>query len=115
MENQLVGALLLENNQIEVNYVSEDINSVSFSLTSDGINQNIHLVDIISTNEVHKIIFASENPIELGHIYRIKTSEEEETILRLDRYVASKEFDELYFYDGELGLDYQKDRNSHTN
>ena len=58
MENQLVGALLLENNQIEVNYVSEDINSISFSLTSDGINQNIHLVDIISTNEVHKIIFA---------------------------------------------------------
>ncbi len=112
MENQLVGALLLENNQIEVNYVSEDINSISFTLTSDGINQNIHLVDIISTNEVHKIIFACENPIELGHIYRIKTSEEEETILRLDRYVASKEFDELYFYDGELGLNYQKDEST---
>ena len=106
MENQLVSAFLLENNHIEINYVSDYITNISFKLSKDGNDLPIRLSSSSNVNQVYKLDFVCDSNIELGHIYRIKTSEEEECLLRLDRYVTLKEFDDLYSYDGELGISY---------
>ena len=102
MENQLISAFLLENNQVEVNYVSDDIRSVSYTFSRDGEVFRLKKISETGTNSIYKVIFQNDTPLELGHIYKLKTNDEEETILRLDRYVASKEFDDLYAYEGRI-------------
>lgn len=108
MENQLISAILLENNLIEISYVSEDISSVSFSLYCDDASLEIELISNENINQVYKLIYKVKENLELGHLYKIKTSEEEETYVKTDKYVASKEFEEKYYYDGFLGLEYSK-------
>ncbi len=109
MENQLTSAILLENNIIEVTYLSDDINSVNFSLFCDEINVPLREVSVTNTNQIYRIQLTADKPIELGHVYKLKTSEDEETYLRLDKYVATKEFDDLYATKEELGIKYSKD------
>ena len=110
MENQFISAFLLENNHIEISYVSDDISLITFSLLCDKENIPLTLEKKSNVNQVYKLDFVVDSPLELGKVYRIKTSEEEEALLRLDRYVASKEFDERFYYDGPLGIDYSKER-----
>ena len=112
MENQLVSAYLLDNDRIEICYISDDINSISFSLLCDGNKLPISLSKTTNNNQVYKLEFISESPLELGHIYKIKTSEEEEVLLRTDRYVATEEFDKRYYYGGNLGIRYSKEETS---
>ncbi len=112
MENQLISAFLLENNQVEVNYVSDDIRSVSYTFSRDGEVFRLKKISETGTNSIYKVVFQNDTPLELGHIYKLKTNDEEETILRLDRYVASKEFDDLYAYEGRLGIKYSKEETS---
>ena len=109
MENQLSSVFLINSHHLEVTYISEDISNIRFSLTQDDKLINLKVEKDEANNLVHKLTLYSETPLELGHLYRFKTSEEEESIIRTDRYVASKEFDELYSYDGELGLTYSKE------
>ena len=108
MENQLVGALLLENNRVEVSYISDDIDSISFTLTRDGKPYSLTREKKQNVNQVYTLTLVSGVEIDLGHSYKVKTSEEEETYLRIDKYVSTKEFDEKYAYDGELGIKYSK-------
>ena len=112
MENQLISAFLLENNQVEVNYVSDDIRSVSYTFSRDGEVFRLKKISETGTNSIYKVIFQNDTPLELGHIYKLKTNDEEEVLLRLDRYVASKEFDDLYAYEGRLGIKYTKEETS---
>ncbi len=108
MENQLVSALLLENNRVEVSYISDDIDSISFTLTRDGKPYSLTREKKQNVNQVYTLTLVSGVEIDLGHSYKVKTSEEEETYLRIDKYVSTKEFDEKYAYDGELGIKYSK-------
>ena len=108
MENQLVGALLLENNKIEISYISEDIDSVSFSLVCDGKVYPLSREKKQNVNQVYTLTMSCDLDIELGHIYKVKTSEDDEVALRIDKYVATKEFENKYAYDGELGIKYSK-------
>ena len=109
MESQLVGALLLENNTIVVSYISEDVDSISFTLVCEGSSFPLNKIKKSNVNQVYTILLESpEKDIELGHSYKVKTSEDEEVFLRVDRYVATKEFDEKYAYEGELGIKYSK-------
>ncbi len=112
MENQLISAFLVSSNKIEINYVSEQIDDVVFRLFCDDIEIKLKKEKITSTNQIHVIFYEVDHPLELGHIYKIKTSEEEDALLRTDRYVSSEEFDELYSYDGELGIKYSKEETS---
>ena len=109
MENQLSNVFLLDSSHIEITYISENISEIKFSLYSDDELVSLYKEKDDVKGEVHKLIFATNKPIELGHILKLKTSEEEEVFVRLDRYVASKEFDELYAYEDKLGISYTKD------
>ena len=109
MENQFISAFLIENNHIEISYVSDDIDLIKFSLIKDNETIPLTLEKSTNVNQVYKLDFVASSPVELGHVYKIKTSEEEEALLRLDRYVGLKEFDEKYYYDGELGINYSKE------
>ena len=112
MENQLVSASLLDNNRIEISCISDDINSISFTLLCDGEKLPISLSKSSNNNQVFKLEYVCETPLELGHAYRIKSSEEEEILLRTDKYVATEEFDNKYYYDGHLGIKYSKESTS---
>ena len=112
MENQLISVFLLDSHHIEVNYVSEDPSGLQFYLTGDGVSFPLKEESEKNNNEVHKLILFSENQILLGKAYRFKTNDDDESILRVDRYVATPEFDELYGYDGELGISYSKEETS---
>ncbi len=112
MENQLVSAFLVSSNRIEINYISDQIDDVSFHLYCDDIEVKLKKEKINSTNQIHSISYLVDRLLELGHIYRVKTSEEEDILLRTDKYVTSAEFDELYYYDGELGINYSKEETS---
>ena len=109
MENQLVGASLLENNRIEISFISEDIDSISFSLVCDGKAYPLNREKKQNVNQIYTLTMSTDLEIELGHSYKVKSSEDDEVYLRLDKYVASKEFDNKYSYDGELGIKYSKE------
>ena len=109
MENQLTSAILLEGNIIEVTYLSDDISGINFSLTKDDENIPLRNVNTTNTNQIYKIQFFTDERLELGHVYKLKTSEDEETYLRVDKYVATKEFDDFYSTDEELGIQYTKE------
>ena len=110
MENQLVSAELVSKKEISISYISENINEINFFLVKDDeefplIKERVEEV----TSNVYKISAHPLFELLLGHSYSIKTSEEEETVVKLDKYVASSEFDELYGYDGFLGVEYSKE------
>ena len=109
MENQLVNAILLENNRIEVSYISDDINSVGFSLAMDDTFYPLDKIDVSNNGSIYRLILSPTFEMELGHIYKLKTSEEEETFVRLDTYVATQEFSNKYTYYGKLGIEYSKE------
>ena len=109
MENQLSSVFLLNSTHIEVTYISENISEIKFSLYSDNELLPLTKEKDEAKGEVHKLTFVTKNPIELGHILKLKTSEEDEVFVRLDRYVASKEFDEFYAYEDKLGISYTKE------
>ena len=106
MENQLSNVFLLDSSHIEITYISENINEINFSLLYDDEKISLNKEKDFVKGDVHRIIFSTNKKIELGHILKLKTSEEEEAFVRLDRYVATKEFDELYAYEDKLGLSY---------
>ena len=109
MENQLISVFLLDSHHIEVNYVSENPNELKFFLTGDDVSYPLKKDNETSNNNVHKLVLSSENAIELGKLYRFKTNDDDESLLRTDRYVASKEFEELYSYEGrKLRCSYQR-------
>lgn len=109
MENQLSNVFLLDSSHIETTYISENINEINFSLLYDDEKISLNKEKDFVKGDVHRIIFSTNKKIELGHILKLKTSEEEEAFVRLDRYVATKEFDELYAYEDKLGLSYSKE------
>lgn len=113
MENQLVSAELISKKSIGISYISENIKDVHFVLLKDDEECPL-IIDSTKelTNHVYKIECHPLFDLLLGHTYRIKTSEEEETVVKLDRYVSKDEFDELYGYDGPLGIEYKKEETS---
>ncbi len=112
MENQLISAAILDNNQVEVNYVSDDIRSVTYTFSRDGEVFRLKKVSETSVNQVYRVVFTNDTPLELGHVYKLRTNDEEEVFLRTDKYVATKEFDDLYSYEGRLGIKYFKEETS---
>lgn len=112
MENQLISAAILDNNQVEVNYVSDDIRSVTYTFSRDGEVFRLKKVSETSVNQVYRVVFTNDTPLELGHVYKLRTNDEEEVFLRTDKYVATKEFDDLYSYEGRLGIKYSKEETS---
>lgn len=112
MENQLISVFLLDSHHIEVNYVSENPNELKFFLTGDDVSYPLKKDSETSNNNVYKLVLSSENAIELGKLYHFKTNDDDESLLRTDRYVASKEFEELYSYEGRLGIKYSKTETS---
>ena len=63
MENQLVSAFLLENNHIEINYVSDNITNISFKLSKDGSDLPIRLSSSSNVNQVYKLDFVCDSNI----------------------------------------------------
>ena len=61
MENQLISAFLLENNQVEVNYVSDDIRSVSYTFSRDGEVFRLKKISETGTNSIYKVVFQTLN------------------------------------------------------
>ena len=112
MENQLISVFLLDSHHIEVNYVSDNPNELRFFLTGDDVSYPLKKDSETSNNNVHKLILFSENAIELGKLYHFKTNEDDESLLRTDRYVTTKEFEDLYSYEGRLGIKYSKTETS---
>ena len=74
MENQLVSAFLLENNKIEISYISDDIDSVSFLLSIDGVDYPLKKDKVSNVNQIYSLILSLDKEIELGHYFKIKTS-----------------------------------------
>ena len=110
MENQFVSAELLNKNTILISYISENIEEVNFSLYSDGVATKLSKDKIKSSaSQIHHIESHLDSDLLLGKDYRVVSSEDEEMILKLDKYVASEEFADLYTYHGELGIKYSKE------
>ena len=109
MENQLISATLLENNKIEISIITDNINYIHFSLIKDGVFYPLKVEETTNINQVYTATCTCETDLELGHSYKVRTGEDDEVYLKVDRYVATKEFENLYSYEGELGIIYSKE------
>lgn len=113
MENQFVSAELLNKNTILISYISENIEEVNFTLYINGEATKLNKDKIKSSvSQIHHIESYLDFDLVMGKDYRVVSSEDEEMILKLDKYVASEEFASLYTYDGELGIKYSKEETS---
>ena len=109
MDNQFISAVLKENNHISVSFISDDVSGVTFSLVKDNVSFPLKKESVKNHNQIFSIDLVSEEPIELGHVYKIKTNEDDDLFLRYDYYVTTNEFASLYTYNGKLGLEYSKE------
>ena len=112
MRKNLLHAFLVNKREVSIyflaNYTSPD--EVEFFLLKDDEKLILHK-EIIRDTRGLEIIAHSDVDIELGHNYRILSSEGEEVVLDYDEYVSTQEFEELYSYDGDdLGCNYSKDK-----
>ena len=110
MRKNLLNASLLNSHEISVIYLSNfsSIDNVEFFLVGNG-----HKTPLVKEQNAHISITETKlicpEPIILGFDYEVVSSEEESVCLEYEDYVTTKEFDELYAYDGDdLGPTYEK-------
>ena len=110
MRKNLLNASLINSHEISIIYLTNfsSIETVDFFLVGNGKKvplkkeQNAH-------SSITETKLISEEPIVLGYDYEVRSSEEESVYLEYEDYVATREFDELYAYDGDdLGSVYTK-------
>ena len=110
MRKNLLNASLINSHEISIIYLANfsSIDNVEFFLVGNG-----HKTPLVKEQNAHSSItetkLISVEPIILGYDYEVVSSEEESVFLEYEDYVSSKEFDELYAYDGDdLGSTYSK-------
>ena len=110
MRKNLLNASLVNSHEISVIYLANfsSIDSVDFFLVGNGKK-----IPLKKEPNAHSSItetrLISEEPIVLGYDYEVRSSEEESVYLEYEDYVGTREFDELYAYDGDdLGPVYTK-------
>ena len=105
MKRNLLRAMLINKHEVRILFIANftSINDVEFFLKYD--DKKIPLAkDTHTVSQVGEITLLSDEEIVLGRDYCILSSEDEIVDLDLDDYVASEEFDEDYYYDGnDLG------------
>ena len=102
MRKNLLNASLINSHEISIIYLTNfsSIETVDFFLVGNGKKiplkkeQNAH-------SSITETKLISEEPIVLGYDYEVRSSEEESVYLEYEDYVATREFDELYAYDGD--------------
>ena len=110
MRKNLLNASLVNSHEISIIYFSNytSIDNVDFFLVGNGKKIPLKKEPNAHTS-ITETRLISEVPIVLGYDYEVKSSEEESVYLEYEDYVATREFDELYAYDGDdLGPVYTK-------
>lgn len=111
MRKNLLHASLLNKREISIVFLSSTsfVDDVHFYLSVNG--NKIPLQKEVSRRQsVPEVKLVSDVDIVLGQNYKIVTSEEEEIFIDFDEYTTTKEFDELYSYNGDdLGATYSRE------
>ena len=108
MRKNLLHASLLTSHEIGIVYLSaySTVDNVDFFLVHKKTKIPLRK-EVNNRQSIPEVKLISEEPIMLGKDYIVESSEEESVFLDLDDYVLTKEFDDLYAYDGDdLGVNY---------
>ena len=92
--------------------IDRSINSDNkkFYLVEKNKTQELEIINCIDEGNFFKYLVSFIPTIELQKDYIIKDENDNNTLLRSGSIIREKKFEDIYYYDGPLGIDYSKER-----
>ena len=92
--------------------IDRSINSDNkkFYLVEKNKTQELEIINCIDEGNFFKYLVRFIPTIELQKDYIIKDENDNNTLLRSGSIIREKKFEDIYYYDGPLGIDYSKER-----
>ncbi len=81
-----------------------------FYLVENNKSQELEIINCIDEGDFFKYLVRFIPTIELQKDYIIKDENDNNTLLRSGSIIREKKFEDIYYYDGPLGVDYSKER-----
>ena len=85
-------------------------NEKKFYLVDKNKTEELEILNCIEERDFYKYIVKFIPTIELHRDYIIKEECDNNTLLRSGAIIREKKFEDIYYYDGPLGVDYSKTR-----